>query len=142
MSLCLAFPICGTMTAALMATAGKKGRGELLWIRAGKKLLLNKETVQTIRPNPALKYAGMAHRIAPVYKRVSLAIAKGKRQRGASGASTGEGTTPAPHACTLSADSRTLPQRPPVPVAAARRTGKDKVRGKRKDGALLHLLSL
>lgn len=39
----------------------------------------------------------MTHRIAPVYKRVNLAIAKGKRQRGASGASAGEGTTLALH---------------------------------------------
>lgn len=34
---------------------------------------------------------------APVYKRVNLAIAKGKRQRGAGGASAGEGTALAPH---------------------------------------------
>lgn len=39
----------------------------------------------------------MTHRIASVYKRVNLAIAKGKWQRGAGGASAGEGTTLAPH---------------------------------------------
>ena len=39
----------------------------------------------------------MTHGIAPVYKRVNLAIIKGKQQRGASGASAEEGTTLAPH---------------------------------------------
>lgn len=79
----------------------------------------------------------MTHRVAPEYKRINLAIAKGK-----SGAVQGRGPLWLRMCHALSAASCTLPEKPSVLVAAAWRTGKDKVRGKRKDGALLHLLSL
>lgn len=77
MSPCLAFPICGKMTAALMATAGKKGRGELLWIQAGKKLLLNKKTVQTIKAKSCFRGHWNDPRDCPSIQKGELGHCKG-----------------------------------------------------------------
>lgn len=84
----------------------------------------------------------MNHGIAPVYKRVNLAIAKGKWQRVAGGASAEEGTAPAervPHTlCGLAHASAEASS----PSGCSTEDTEGQGERKAKDGALLHLLSL